>query len=215
MKSKKLIVWVTLSVLLGSCTLCGLYNRPYLTDPPQDSLDLTWHRHSLSEIDPTDLEALYALAREVVNDWSADAYLYSVHLYTPCTDLTMPETAHFLFLKVNHLDIYTKQWYAFVYLDLDNGEVRLRVEQEERDPPPPLQKRIDLSKLAVSLPQALELGSQVEPVSDTCFKSVISLYKYVWDISYVDEPVIGPSERYSGVRIDALTGETHWRKGQK
>ena len=215
MKRRKTILWGILSVLLGLCVLCGIHNQPYLTDPPQDALDLTWHRDIRSEVDPTDLEALYALAREVVDEWSADAYLYSVHLYAPCTDLTALKTVHFTFLKVNHLDIYTKQWYAFVDLDLEDGEVRLQVEKEERDPPPPLQKRLDLSRLAVSLPQALEIASQVEPVSSECLEAHISLYKYLWDVSYVDERLVGPSERYPGVKIDALTGEVEWREGRK
>jgi hypothetical protein len=215
MKSRKLVLWGVLSVLLGLCLLCGIRNRPYLTDPPQDSLDLTWHRDIHSEVDPMDLEALYALAREVVDEWSPDAYLYSVHLNAPCTNLAALQTVYFTFLKVNHLDIYTKQWYAFVDLDFEDGEVTLQVEKEEQDPPPRLQKRLDLSRLAISLSQALEIASQVESVGGECLKAHISLYKYLWDISYVDERLIGPSERYPGVKIDALTGEVEWREGRK
>jgi hypothetical protein len=219
MKSKRVVIWATLLVLWGLCGVCGttfyIRNRPYLTDPPQDSLDITEHRDIRKELGPSDLDVLYTLAREVVDKWAPDAYLYGVDLTTSCTDPVAPKRARFAFLKVNHLDIYPKQWQAFVNLDLEGKKVRFQVEKEERDPPPPLQRHIDLSRLRINLLQAIEFARQVETESSVCREVKIDLYQNVWDISYVDEPVYLGSERYPGVKIDALTGEVQWKQGKK
>ena len=41
------------------------------------------------------------------------------------------------------------------------------------------------------------------------------LYQDEWDISYVDEVEYLGSERYPGVRINALTGEVQWKRGRE
>jgi hypothetical protein len=220
MKNKKFAIlwWATVLILLGLFGLCGMFyigNRPYLTDPPQNSLNITLNRNIQDEIDTSDLDSLYTLAREIVDEWAPDAYLYRISLTTPCADLSTPTSIRFAFLKTNYLDIYTKQWNAFVDMDLEKNEIQFWVDKEERDPPPPLQKRLDLSSLKIGLPEARDFANQVQNVSNECNKVDMFFHNYVWDISYVDDPTFLVSERYPGVKINALTGEVQWKSGRK
>jgi hypothetical protein len=100
-------------------------------------------------------------------------------------------------------------------MDLEKNEIQFWVDKEERDPPPPLQKRLDLSSLKIGLPEARDFANQVQNVSNECNKVDMFFHNYVWDISYVDDPTFLVSERYPGVKINALTGEVQWKSGRK
>lgn len=209
MRSKRpvlLSVILILSSIMGACVLCGIRNRYSLTDPPQDSLELTQHRDIRSEVGPMNVEAVYALGQKLVDEWSPGAYLYSIHLHTACTNFTVTEEISLHFLRINHLDIYTKQWYAFVKFDLEEERVTLSVEKEECDPPPPLQRRLKLEELTVDLSQVLQIANQVKETDGDCIRAHIWLHENEWNIRYVNAQYI-TIKGYPFIKINALTGE--------
>ena len=53
-------------------------------------------------------------------------------------------------------------------MELEKKQVRLQVRKDDRDPPPPLQRQLDLSKLVVDLQQALEIARQVKNQNAEC-----------------------------------------------
>lgn len=210
------LVLIVILIVFSLCLLCSkcIYrNHLHLTDPPQDTLERTVPLKIDNNVALTNLEILYTLARPQVDKWSQDAYFYRLWLLTSCEDLTALKEAHLSFLKINRLDIYPKQWYAFVTLDFENELIQLEVRRENRDPPPPLRTKIDLNRIKVSLAEVLKIGNYPQVATYTCQEVEIFFDDYMWNISYRDERS-GHPEMYPGVKIDALTGEMEWREGE-
>lgn len=207
MRSRRVVAFVAvLLILLCLSVVAGVIVRSHLSNPPQDSLDVKWHRDLTRGADVANLSNLYILAQGVVDEWAPNAYLYSLYVHVPCADTSRPETISFSFLKVNHFGVYTKQWYAVVTMDFNHEEVRLQVRKEDQSPSPALRSRLDLSRVVIGLPEAVEIGRETIDKMQ-CSSVYASLYDNTWNITYFSENSENPGGQYSQLSVNALTGD--------
>jgi len=201
----RIAVPIILLLSLGLCAACSFANHSVLTDPPQDSLNITWHNQLNAVVSPNDLKSQYVLAQKIVDTWSPDAYLHLVSIRVACTSLATPDHVNFLFNKYNYLHFYyPKEWVADVGMDFATGEGTLWV-RKEPDRPPKRQKHLDLDILAVDLPQVLQILEAELDESD-CSSAHIILYENMWKISY-STVQDGQRTTHDALTIDALTGK--------
>jgi hypothetical protein len=193
-------------VLTIICVLCGVF-VPWnqFSDPRQDFVD-TIIRYDFESSDySTDIDFLYVLSREFVDDWSRGAYLYSVYIFLECGDLDSPSRVDFNFLRVNRLSVYPKQWEATVSFNFEEQSVRFLVQQEESDPPPPLKQILRLEEVDVELDRALEIAKDLIDSGDQNVSLSLYLYNYKWKITYGDLNSMF-KQGYPILKIDAKTG---------